>query len=229
MRSRSIVPFSLIALALSTSACSSLEKKPPSHPGSQSAALHGKTDGAPEGTMSGGTSSAADAASPNDAQQILVRIPSEGELEGDVQIQVLGFTEIRPNGDESVRIPALHLRMIPRNEKSVTDWNIDSRLQQIRFTGAVDMIRPLFVESASETLPFIRVPRGQSLEIDLYFAIPGTYVAANASTFELNWQLLASDATTNQVSRFNRPAIDAAAPVVTPGAGRIWWQDPFSR
>jgi hypothetical protein len=173
-------------------------------------------------------------------------IPSGDKSEGEIKVIALGMTDLKIRGDDRNRVSALHIRMEAKNEKSRADWNLDSRLQQIRFSGSGDRLRPLFVQADSQSLPFIKVPSGTTIEIDLFYALPKAIAPNNAPSFELNWTLLASDQTVANTTTFKRlypesrttdayafekdedepPAKSDPASKGTPMM-REWWQDPY--
>lgn len=174
------------------------------------------------------------------------QIPPTKNPEGEMRVTALGITDLKIRGDDRNRVTALHLQLEAKNSRSRTDWNLDSRLQQIRFSGSSEQIRPLFVQANSQSLPFIRIPSGATEVIDLFYAIPKNISAENAPSFELNWTMLASDESITQTTIFKRlypesrrtgllpfEQEEEAEPVKRDPAMkgtpmmREWWQDPY--
>ena len=164
---------------------------------------------------------------PPNATQFVYQVPPVAP-EGEVKIVAMGWTEIRTQNDDSVKLPALHIRFIANKRANsaatdAQDWSLDVRLQQIQFAGFDDVIRPLFVSAASENLPYVRVGNNQEAAIELYYPLPAPLALAAQKVplpkFDLRWSILTSlqslSETTQPVELYPEAKIKSIYPNLT--------------
>jgi hypothetical protein len=189
-------------------------------------------------------------AAPRRSQDAVYNLPIPAEPKGQLRIESDGIMELR-NGSATDVLPVLHLRFTVKNDSSSLDWGVDARLQQLRIAG-IDPLRPAFARARGQSLPFIKIPKGQTQIVDLYFALPADHRnASDLQNYTIDWELTAGDRLVSQATTFasiareNGPATiipsrvqagkdaDSTSGTTSSSMGDItshdWWVDPYSR
>lgn len=157
-----------------------------------------------------------------EAKDVVFNLPIAAEPSGRLILHGAGLTDLRNNSTADT-LPAVHMLMTLNNQNSDLDWALDARLQRLVFDGDKPL-RPTFARAKDQTPPFIRVAKGQTQTIDLYFILPAERQSpADLQSFTLDWTLTAGDRVIEQSTRFASIARDSGPAAVytsapSPGA-----------
>jgi hypothetical protein len=158
-------------------------------------------------------------------------IPQE-KPQGAVEVVSYGVTELRR---DSLKIPALHVRMIVTNDGDDTPWTLDTTQQLVALPGE-GQSRAMYVNSDVGTLPNVTIAKRERRVLDFYFPLPDTARdPAHLPRFELLWQVNTPVRTVASRTSFERVEQEPevayeAVPATWPlwvGWGPYWWYDPF--
>lgn len=99
-------------------------------------------------------------------------IPPEAPR-GDLRVATFGFADVSPASDSSVRLRAIHIRMIVANNAQ-QPWAVDTREQRLSLPGSGES-RPAYATSDAGTPPLVAIPPGQARTLDLFYPLPARY------------------------------------------------------
>jgi hypothetical protein len=187
---------------------------------------------------------------------LLYHVPIASTPQGTVEITAVGRKDIRLQTESAEHLPVLHVQMTIHNQTGLVDWNFDTRMQQVDLGGGLPPLRPTFTNANGngQDLPFVRVDRGESKTVDLYYRLPSGVGPQDTQRWTLSWQISANGHLMTETAAFspvteNGTAIsvypfDANGAVATQpnrepaavpdrpmphfGVQPDWWVDPYA-
>jgi hypothetical protein len=147
---------------------------------------------------------------------------------GTVVVASSGVVEVKFTGN--VKSHMLSVRMVVTNNEDDTAWTFDTRAQRVIFAGGGEST-PAYVNTDSNTLPVVDVPRSQKRSAELFYPLPATSKGAKElPEFDFLWNVQTAERPIAERTPFNRFELEPvfAAPYAYGWSyGQYWWQDPM--
>jgi hypothetical protein len=140
---------------------------------------------------------------------------------GQVDVASFGLVELTP--DDTPAMPALHVRLVIANQSDRAPWAFDARTTQLEIGDFRE--RATFANSDRATLPVVILDRGETVLVDLYFALPAH---CDVASFAVAWQLSTGQGMRTERTQFVADPTPSATGAITHAAGwgPRWWFDP---
>lgn len=141
---------------------------------------------------------------------------------GQVDVASFGLVELTP--DDTPAMPALHVRLVIANHSDRAPWAFDARTTQLELGDVRE--RATFANSDRATLPVVILDRGETVLVDLYFALPAH--CGDLASFAVAWQLSTGQGMRTVRTHFDADHTPSATAAIThhAGWGPRWWFDP---